>query len=746
MDLPELTEDGCNWQTYGSWVLKAISEDGLMGHLDGSETRPTTLKLLQEYGARWTPRTNEERDVVTAWKTTDNVWHQRAAMAHQYIIYGLPDSILMLCMHLDTPREMFTYLENCYGQIPRPEIQKTVDEAVQQHDMPSEQYMTGESAQSTCDSDNGPENLPGGHKDPVDSPNDCAETKSGFLTPKTKVTDAQHVEPHILMVEVGETGGIQLDKRVNALKAPNERCQCMDDEVAVCRDLPESNFKAFEPVDDNTGQTGGRPTEHVPLMPIKENQCSQTHNETIANIPDPPSTHSEPSTLQIEHPTLLNSSPQAGWGDSTMAGSTVMKLERRVVSAKTAEIQAYIPHLETRPKEPDKAEDTGGGGDDTASKDILDSRRVEKTSLANSRSQQGERKTRWRNGLPAPPEMPPNGFIHPPRTLTDRYCHSRIKTDLQKLSTGQEMEQWQGSSPVPPAPPPNGTYYIHKSSKGLRHHARLKSNAENKSWQAERSMAVQNQSTWDDLPGKEDIGGSGQDDATRSGYTDSRGVKESLLTDSGDLHRRGRLKSKAESVSSNQTRHVRRVETRGYTYQIARILMRLVQHLFVPSKRSLDHAVGSWIIKVHCNMIRRTGKPETRGYTHRTAGILMQLVPSLITSMKRSVDSVGGLWMINIHYKEIRSAQQIETRGHMHRIASILMWLQQILSNLPRRFRNIANTYWREGVPSGSTRNDAKRPRNLCTAKRLPRSSGTRQDNEYRAKRPNDSPAPSKPT
>ncbi|KAI6110655.1 hypothetical protein EV401DRAFT_1992802, partial [Pisolithus croceorrhizus] len=198
---PELAEDGCNWHTYGSWVLKAISEDGLMGHLDGSETRPTTPKLLQEYGAGWTPRTNEEQDVVMAWKTADNVWHQRAAMAHQFIIYSLPDSILMLCMHLDTPREAFAYLEHHYGQIPRPEIQKTVDEAVQQHDMPSEQYMTGESAQSTCDSDNGPENLPGGHEDPADSPNDCAETESGFLTPETKVADVQHVEPHLLVVE-----------------------------------------------------------------------------------------------------------------------------------------------------------------------------------------------------------------------------------------------------------------------------------------------------------------------------------------------------------------------------------------------------------------------------------------------------------------------------------------------------------------------------------------------------------------
>ncbi|KAI6104409.1 hypothetical protein F5141DRAFT_1237976 [Pisolithus sp. B1] len=674
MDLPELAEDGCNWQTYGSWVLKAISEDGLMGHLDGSETRPTTPKLLQEYGARWTPRTNEERDVITAWKTADKAWHQQAAMAHQYIIYGLPDSILMLCMHLDTPREAFAYLEYRYGQIPRPEIQKTVDEAVQQHDMPSEQYMTGESAQSTCDSDNGPENLPGGHEDPADSPNDCTETESGFLTPKTKVADVQHVEPHLLVVEVGamdskwpdkgmdapeapdkgsqstsnevaesgnlpklssealepqgdlpdttskraetqtghrkpetevvdtqqvvnvlpmvepvdspsecaetrtghakpetevidtwqvephlvvvEVGAVdseQPDECANVLEAPDKKCQCVDDEVAACRDLPESRSEALEPTDDMSKLAGGCPTENDPLLSTKHNQRAWTSSETVANVPDPPATHTKLPTLQIKCSILQNearaqsatnseidllctrrsdklremkrleldckwtsrhpqrthrghstcktppdeargmgvlSSPRAGWGDSTMAGLTVTKLERRVVSTKTAKIQAYIPHLETRPKEPDKAEDTSGGGDDAASKDILDSRGVEKTSLANSGSQQGERKTRWRNGLPAPPKTPPNGFIHPSKTFADRHCHGRIKMDLQNLSTGQEMEQWQGSSPIPPAPPPTGTYYGHKSSKGLRHRARFKSNAENELRQAKRSMAV----------------------------------------------------------------------------------------------------------------------------------------------------------------------------------------------------------------------------------------------------------------
>ncbi|KAI6099611.1 hypothetical protein F5141DRAFT_1250663 [Pisolithus sp. B1] len=403
-------------------------------------------------------------------------------MAHQFIIYGLPDSILMLCMHLDTPREAFAYLKYRYGQIPRPEIQKTVDEAVQQHDMPSEQYMTGESAQSTCDSNNGPENLPGGHEDPVDSPNDCAETESGFLTPKTKVTDVRHVEPHLLVVEVGAmdskwldegmdapkaldegsqcagdeveegedlpkpsseahkpqgdlpdttsecaetqtghrkpenevvdtqqmvdvlpmfevgtTGRTRHDKHVKELEASDEGGQCTD-EVTACRDLPEPRSEALEPADNISRQAGGHSIESGLQIPSEDDQRMQTNGEMIANVPDPPSTHSEPSTPQIEHPTLLNRSSaqkrsamttefdlsytrtsdklreakcleldskqaprcprptQAGRGYSMDIESKMTKLEIRTISTNMVESQTHLPHLERHPKELDKGD------------------------------------------------------------------------------------------------------------------------------------------------------------------------------------------------------------------------------------------------------------------------------------------------------------------------------------------------------------------------------------------------------
>ncbi|KAI6156365.1 hypothetical protein EDD17DRAFT_1847248 [Pisolithus thermaeus] len=699
-------------------------------------------------------------------------------MAHQFIIYGLPDSILMLCMHLDTPHKAFAYLECRYGPIPRPESIKVADEAMPQCDMQSEQYATEEGAQGTYNSDNEPIYSPEG-EDSLDIPNDCAKTKTRYLTPETEVVDARHVEPYLLEVEVGDTGGMWPDECANALEAPdecsqrasnevkededlpqmssealetrgdlpfttceraetqtghrkpknevvdmqqvvdvlpmfdvgttgrtrhdkhvkeheapNEGGQHADNKVKESRDLPKSSSEVLEPAGNPTRQAGKCSMEDVLQTPIEDYQHAQMNGETIANVPDLPSTPTELPIPCIKRPTLQNrslarkrsamttefdlsyarrsgkwretkhleldckrasrhpqqthqghsacktppdkargmgvlSSPRAGWGDSTMAGSTVMKLERRVVSTKTAKIQAYIPHLETRPKEPDKAEDTGGGGDDAASKDILDSRRVEKTSLANSGSQQGERKTRWRNGLPAPPKTPPNSFIHPSKTFADQRCHGRIKMDLQNLSTGQEMEWWQGSSPVPPVPPPNSTYYIHKSSKGLRHRARLKSNAENKSQQAERSMAVRNQPTWDNLQGKEDASGRGHDDAPTSGHTDSHGVEESPLTDGGgqyseykakqprrspappapspngimdmptpftNLRRHGRFERMAENVSS--------MHTRQCTYYARAAFMWPLTPLLAPSKRLIQPVGGLWMMDTVYNEIR----------------------------------------------------------------------------------------------------------------------------------------------
>ncbi|KAI6094281.1 hypothetical protein F5141DRAFT_1070047 [Pisolithus sp. B1] len=519
MDLPELAEDGCNWQTYGSWVLKAISEDGLIGHLDGSETRPTTPKLLQEYGAGWTPRTNEERDVVTAWKTTDNVWHQRAAMAHQFIIYSLPDSILMFIMHLETPHETFAYLEKRYGRIPRADI---VNEAAQQCHVPSEQYATEESAPSTCNSNNGSGNSPSDEGNSPESPIDCAETIAGCTKPKTEVVDTQQVEDNLLEVEDRATDLQQSEECASALEAPDEGSQCASDEVAESGDLPEMSSKALDPVDSISGQAAGYSIKCIPQTCLKYSQHARTNSETILNIPDPPGMCAEPSIPHAECSTLQNkASAQTRSSTSTelelpvyapryneahipywifwppeceneknntpltkadgqhldayakqpsaipaaprppqplsasakriafIAGgpqhsadveSKTVKLGIRATTTNMVDMRGNLPDSEPCPKEPDKAENTGGGGDDAVRKEFVDSCRAEKSMLADSGSQQGEQEAKQPKRSPAPPAASLNGMMDMLIPLMDRRQRGRIKAKAKSVSNAQ-MQQ-----------------------------------------------------------------------------------------------------------------------------------------------------------------------------------------------------------------------------------------------------------------------------------------------------------------
>ncbi|KAI6094407.1 hypothetical protein EV401DRAFT_2164515, partial [Pisolithus croceorrhizus] len=132
-----------------------------------------------------------------------------------------------------------------------------------------------------------------------------------------------------------------------------------------------------------------------------------------------------------------------------------------------------------------------------------------------------------------------NAYQHqgvPPRLI---WSTGRPMNDCAAAWQTQYKEKRAGGSPGSPIVPalhPASANYVPKSSKGLRHHARLRSNAENKLQWAERSMAIRNLATWDHIPGKEDNGGRWHGDATRSGYTDSCGVGESLLIDSGSQH------------------------------------------------------------------------------------------------------------------------------------------------------------------------------------------------------------------
>ncbi|KAI5987792.1 hypothetical protein EDC04DRAFT_2912733 [Pisolithus marmoratus] len=858
--LPELAHDGHNWTAYGSLVLCAIIDDGLMGFLVGSETRP--IHPAQQYGRGegWTPQTDNERDEVAAWKAADQSWTQRNAMVNYTIVSSIPDTIFGCMLHLKSPLEKWDYLEKRFGSIPRPESWVAAEEAMRQSDSQPEQSAAGETARNIFDSHHEPEIQTSGEEDSPDVPNDCAETESGYLTPESEVIDARQVELYLPVVEVGTVNSKQPDERdhtgvastsipanivaakqptvvlhkrteiaygpmapeativdvqsqvagscaansneregdcteiptgylepetdiidvqqtepdehADMLEVPDERSQGTNNNIAEHQTLPEWISEASDPADDATRYTCGRSIENAS---IECNEHIPMDGKTVANVPDPPGTHAEPPAPQAEPSALLQNgssartrsavdteidlshvgrndklqetryleldskwasrhsqqthqghstqdSPpdkvwgvgvhrhsQTGRGDGTDVEPTTTKVEMRATSVQTVDMQADLPHAGRCPKEPDKAKRTGSGGDDKLSSEFSDSHGVEKA------------------------------------LLTDRGCqHSE-----RKRKRPEDL-------PVMPALHPASTNYMPKSSKGLQHHARLRSNAENESRQAEWSMAIRKLATWDNLPRKEDDGRWGHGDATRSGYADSHGVEESPLTDDGgqhseyeakqprrlpaapapslngildmptlftDLCRRGKIKQTAESVSNAQTRR------NAYRAQVAPkwSLPLLLAH----SNRSLDPVGGSWTVNLGYDEIRHARRARTRGHTYRIARILMRPLQPLSAPSKRLEYPMGGYQMMKKGYNEIRRARRVKTRGHTYWIAGIPMRLLQMLSNVSKRLWTVANTYWKVGEPPISMRNDAKRPRNLRTAKRLPRSSSRRQGNTH---------------
>ncbi|KAI6094876.1 hypothetical protein EDD16DRAFT_1903717 [Pisolithus croceorrhizus] len=353
--LPELAHNGHNWTTYASLVLCAISDEGLMGFLVGSERRPTHPAELIGRGEGWTPQTNDERAEVAAWRAADQLWTQRNAMVNYTIVSSIPDTIFGFMLHLKSPLEKWDYLEKHFGSIPRPE-------------------KTGQ------DTHNGDESrdLPGSQNEPTDSPNDHAKTKSGYLTPETKVEDRAadlkqpdegtdtvdapdkgsqcasdkaeeeddlpmssdaletpgdlpftssecaetrtgHTKPedevadtwHVVdvlpMFEVGSIGQAWYGKHAKEHQAPDEGGQHADNKVEESRDLPKSSSEVRKPVGHPTGQAGERAMEDALRTSIEDSQCAGTNSEMIANIPDPPGTPTKLSTLQVEHSRLRNS-------------------------------------------------------------------------------------------------------------------------------------------------------------------------------------------------------------------------------------------------------------------------------------------------------------------------------------------------------------------------------------------------------------------------------------------------------
>ncbi|KAI6100959.1 hypothetical protein EDD16DRAFT_1731511 [Pisolithus croceorrhizus] len=232
--LPELA--------YASSVLCAISDEGLMGFLVGSERRPTRPAELIGHGEGWTPQTDDKQVEVAVWRAADQSWTQQNAMVNYTIVSGIPDTIFSFMLHLKSPLEKWDYLEKRFGRIPRPESWLVAEEAEQR----SNSNMATETGQEALNSNSESRDLPGSQNEPTDSPSDCAETEAGHMKPEPKVVDARHLKPYLQGVEVEAIGLKQPVEGMNALKAPDEGCRCVGNKAGEDKDLLTSS-EALEP-------------------------------------------------------------------------------------------------------------------------------------------------------------------------------------------------------------------------------------------------------------------------------------------------------------------------------------------------------------------------------------------------------------------------------------------------------------------------------------------------------------------
>ncbi|KAI6045499.1 hypothetical protein EDC04DRAFT_2888950 [Pisolithus marmoratus] len=679
-NLPELADNGHNWPTYGSWLLNAIADEGLMGLLVGSETRPVHLAQLRGYGETWAPQTNKERDKVAAWRTADESWQRQNATVNLLITYSISDYIFSFILLLKTPLEKFTFLEKRFGQIPRPNSWLGAEEGARQSDSQPEQGVTSETAQSANSHHNEPEIPPSEEEGSLDSPDDCAKTESGYITPETEVLDVQGVEVNLPEVEVEIADAERLDECVHTLEA-SDKSQHADDEVAGRRNSPEWSSEAPEPADDSTSQTSARSIEFTPKTCLGQDQSLPTSSETILDIPDPPNTRSGHHIL----------------------GSHVLTRTHGATNT-----SFFLPALETAPTEPDKGE-RGNGYSHEISRDSTNLHSVEKVLLIDRGCQHGECKMKWPEDLPVMPALHPASTNYMPKSSKGLQYRARLRSNAENESRQAEWSMAIRNLAIWDNLP-------RKEDDGRWGHGDATRSGYADSRGVEESPLTDN-------GGQHSEHGAQRHDSLPASPEPRPNGTMCAPTPYRVPRRCGRIKMRAGSISDAHTRQ------KAYFTQAAPTRPPLSH--FRPMKRLRHPMAGYQTMKKGYNEMRRARKLETRGHMHRTAGILMQLPQLLTDSSKRLRHPTGGLWIQKIGCSEVRHARRVKTRGCTYRTACILMRLLSLLSNTSKWFWNTANTYWQQGVHPRSTRSDAKRPRNCPVAKRLPRSSIRRRGDAH---------------
>ncbi|KAI6132426.1 hypothetical protein EDD16DRAFT_1531985 [Pisolithus croceorrhizus] len=329
---------------------------------------------------------------------------------------------------------------------------------------------------------------------------------------------------------------------------------------------------------------------------LREAKCLELDSERAPRCPR--RTHQGHSTwdtppnevwgMGVHRPT------RAGRGYSMDIESKTTKLEIRTISTNMVESRTHLPHLERHPKEPDKG-DIDSEYNDAVSRDIVNLCSIEKALLNDRERQHSECETKKLDDLPASHKPPPNALTHAPTTFMDPRRHGRIRTSAERVS-GTHTSQIAYLTHVVPLwllCGTEGTYL--ECTMAIPSPRTSKKTCPNKEDQVgERETSLQLQETRRPPPERDRMAlglsrekGCWYDDTVSSRFVESRRIEKSMLAGSGSRHRErkakcrnglpvppetplngcthppetyrvlrrcGRLKSKAESISSNQTR------------------------------------------------------------------------------------------------------------------------------------------------------------------------------------------------
>jgi len=91
--VPKLAADGENWVTYKDRLQWSVDARGLLGHLDGTETKPVDPSTLTGRGASWVPASADEMKEVVVYKATMKEWRMGEAIVKQQIAGTIPDTL-----------------------------------------------------------------------------------------------------------------------------------------------------------------------------------------------------------------------------------------------------------------------------------------------------------------------------------------------------------------------------------------------------------------------------------------------------------------------------------------------------------------------------------------------------------------------------------------------------------------------------------------------------------------------------